>query len=126
MSGAEEFHKLSRDFLTGGARVGAVVFDAFKAGGQAFAADWRHNAKATAGKHGKHYPDSITSEVKLAGLGVTVETGPDSSKPQGGMGRGFEFGSSKQPPHLDGLHTLPIAEKRIDRLADAAIGLALP
>lgn len=125
MTGASEFFGLARDFTVGGAKTGAVLFDAFKAGGEAFAADWRHNAEATAGEHGKHYPASITSETRLA-LGILVETGPDSSKPQGRMGRGFEFGSENQPPHLDGLHALPLAEKRIDRLADAAIAFVLP
>lgn len=122
-----EIEQLARDFLTGGAKVGSAVFDAFKAGGEAFAEDWRHNAEQTSGTHGKHYPKSITSETRLAGLGVLVETGPDKSRKQGSMGRGFEFGSENhQPPHLDGLHALPIAEKRLDRLSDAAIGLVLP
>lgn len=64
----------------------------------------RDNAKRTAGKHGKHYPRSITSEmygvVEFGGAaGIAGEYGPDSSKPQGGMS--FEFGSRNQPPHLD-------------------------
>lgn len=125
MAGADEFFHLARDFTTGGAKVGSAVFDAFKAGGEAFAADWRHNAKATSGQHGKHYPDSITSETRLS-FGVSVETGPESSKKQGRMGRGFEFGSAHQPPHLDGLHALPLAQQRIDRLTDTAIAFVLP
>lgn len=127
MSGADEFTTLARDFATGGARVGSAVYDAFKAGGEAFAADWRHNAQATSGEHGKKYPPTIDSETRLAGLGVLVETGPNPNKgPAARAGRGYEFGSENQPPHLDGLHALPLAEKRIDRLADAAIGLLLP
>ena len=121
-----DFADLARDFERAGAALGSAIFDAFKAGGEAFAEDWRHNARATSGEHGKHYPDSITSETRLAGLGVLIETGPDSSKKQGRMGRGFEFGSKNQPPHLDGAHALPLAEKRIDVLADAAIGFLLP
>lgn len=56
----------------------------------------RANAKRTAGKHGKHYPNSITSKM-LADL--VGEYGPDSAYPQGGMS--FEYGSRNQPPHLD-------------------------
>ena len=126
MAGADEFERLSRDFLTGGAKVGAAVFDAFKAGGEAFAEDWRHNAEQTSGEHGKHYPASIDSETRLAGLGVLVDTGPNPNRKQGRMGRGFEFGSENQPPHLDGLHALPLAERRLDKLADAAIAFVLP
>jgi hypothetical protein len=59
-------------------------------------------------------------------LGILVETGPDSSMKQGSMGRGFEFGSQNQPPHLDGARALPAAEQRLERAADAAIGFLLP
>jgi len=63
----------------------------------------RTNARRTAGRHGKHYPRSITSEMN-AGLGlfgntISGEYGPDTARPQGGMS--FEFGSRNQAPHLD-------------------------
>lgn len=53
-------------------------------------------AKQSAGKHGKLYPRTITTE--RTGL-LQYEYGPDSALPQGGMS--FEFGSRNQPPHLD-------------------------
>lgn len=56
----------------------------------------RSFAKQTAGKHGKHYPRSITSEATSP---FVWEYGPDASMPQGGMS--FERGSRNQPPHLD-------------------------
>ena len=61
----------------------------------------RANARRTAGKHGKHYPRSITEEMKLfGGLGLIAgEYGPDEALRQGGMS--FEGGSRNQPPHLD-------------------------
>lgn len=56
----------------------------------------RSFAKRSAGRHGKHYPNSITAEP----LGpLAWEYGPDASLPQGGMS--FEHGSRNQPPHLD-------------------------
>lgn len=64
----------------------------------------RDNAKRSSGKHGKHYPKSITAEmngiVSFGGAaGISGEYGPDIARPQGGMS--FEFGSRNQPPHLD-------------------------
>lgn len=125
MSGNNEFADLARDFAESGIKVGAAVYEAFKASGDAFAEDWRSNARETSGVHGKYYPDSITSETLLA-LGVRVQTGPETGRKQGRMGRGFEFGSVNQRPHLDGARALPIADRRLDRLSDAAIGHALP
>lgn len=55
-------------------------------------------ARESAGKHGKHYPKSITAEVHR-GNPLSWEYGPDSALPQGDMS--FEFGSRNQKPHLD-------------------------
>lgn len=43
----------------------------------------------------KHYGRSITYDMDGP---LAAEIGPDKSKPQGGMGRGVEFGSSNTPP----------------------------
>lgn len=53
-------------------------------------------ARRSAGAHGKHYPNAITSEA--TGL-LEAEFGPDAARPQGGMS--FERGSRNQPPHGD-------------------------
>lgn len=124
MTGASEFFALARDFEKAPAAVASGLFEAYRGAGEGFRDDWKHNATATAGEHGKHYPNAITTEMKLAGFGIAVETGPESGLPQGGMS--FEYGSRNQPPHLDGLIALPIAAVRLDRLADAAIAFALP
>jgi len=59
------------------------------------------NAKESAGRHGKHYPKSFTTEMTglVAGGLIAGEYGPDASRQQGGMS--FEFGSRNQKPHLD-------------------------
>ena len=62
---------------------------------------WRANAQRTAGRHGHHYPKSITAEQIPAADGIAWEVGPDSSMKQGAMS--FEYGSRNQPPHWDGL-----------------------
>lgn len=123
MSGAEEFFDLARDFEKASIKTASALYDAFKAGGEGFRDDWRDNARQTAGVHGKHYPDAITTETRLA-FGIEVVTGPEKGRKQGGMS--FELGSRNQPPHLDGLRAMPLAEKRIDRLTDSAIGHTLP
>lgn len=51
---------------------------------------WKRRATKSAGKHGKLYPRTIRSEIE--GGGLSAITGPISSLPQGGMGRGFEWG----------------------------------
>lgn len=122
--GAEEFFALARDFERAPAKVASGLFDAYRGAGEGFRDDWKHNATATAGEHGKWYPDAITSEMKFAGFAIEVETGPERGRKQGGMS--FEYGSSKQPPHLDGLRAMPLADARLTRLVDAAIGFSLP
>jgi len=83
--------------------------------------DWKTNARATAGKHGKLYPSSITSEDVLSFGAITYDIGPDSSRKQGGMGRGFEYGSVNQPPHLDGMHATEATEPRFHHAIDLAV-----
>lgn len=124
VGGADEIFDLARDFGKAPAAVAKGLYDAYRGAGEGFRDDWQSNARATSGEHGKHYPDAITTEMKFGGFGIEVETGPETGRKQGGMS--FEFGSSKQPPHLDGLQAMPLAGKRLDRLADAAIGFALP
>lgn len=63
---------------------------------------WQENARETAGRHGKHYPKSITAEQVPVADEIAWEVGPEIGRKQGGMGRGFEFGSRNQPPHWDG------------------------
>lgn len=77
---------------------------------------WRQNARRTAGRHGRHYPNAITAE-RVGPL--TYEVGPESARPQGGMS--FEYGSRNQPPHLDGNRAADVAFPRTERrLAEVA------
>lgn len=125
MAGASDFFDLARDLGTASRKVAGALYTVYAGVGEDFANDWRSNAEQTSGEHGKWYPASITSETRVA-LGIEVETGPDSSRLQGSMGRGFEFGSMNQPAHLDGARAMPAAEERLARGADAAIGFLLP
>jgi len=125
MTGASEFFDLARDLGKAPVKVAAELYTVYKAEGVAFAADWAANARETSGAHGKYYPDSIDSETRVA-FGIEVEIGPNSAKKQGSMGRGFEFGSVNQPPHLDGARALQTAERRLERAADLAVAYAIP
>lgn len=60
---------------------------------------WRSKARKTARTHGRLYPDTIIPELTDDGFGSVI--GPISSMDQGGMGKGFEYGSINQPPHMD-------------------------
>lgn len=75
--------------------------------------EWRANARVTAGKHGKHYPNSI--QYRMTGAFEAI-IAPDESQTQGAMS--FEFGSRNQPPHLDGQRALdylaPLITRRIE------------
>jgi hypothetical protein len=89
-------------------------------------ADWRAGARRSSGRHGKHYPASITHDVTIQDGAVTSDIGPDNAKLQGRMGRGFEYGSVHQPPHMDGATAFarnaePFADKvqaAIDHVVD--------
>ena len=98
MAGASKFFELANDFGRRIAQGGDRALRGLQGEeGEEFADDWADLRHATAGEHGKHYPNSITSETRV-GLGIHVETGPDSSMPQGSMGRGFEFGAATNRP----------------------------
>lgn len=48
--------------------------------------------------HAPHYPASITHDVKLLGVVVTAEIGPDKAKTQGALGNLLEYGSANNAP----------------------------
>lgn len=125
MSGADEVFALANDFGKASGKVAVTLYEVFAEAGDSFAEAWSSNAAATSGEHGKHYPASITSETKVS-FGIHVETGPDSSMKQGGMGRGFELGSRNQPPHLDGLRALGPADAALTRLAGNVLDDIVP
>lgn len=79
---------------------------------------WRTNATATAGTHGKHYPKSIQYQMKSGFNHITGEIMPKGG-PQSDMS--FEFGSRNQPPHLDGQRSLDGRRGEIQRMINRAV-----
>lgn len=86
---------------------------------------WRAGAKESSGTHGRLYPFAITWDQK-ASTDLVFEVGPETGRPQGGMGPGFEFGSTNQPAHLDGQKAaddvIPRLERRILLAAEDVFG----
>lgn len=63
---------------------------------------WRDNAAASAGRHARHYPRSISYDMHRVPGGTLAEIGPDKNRLQGALGNLLEFGSVNNPPHNDG------------------------
>jgi hypothetical protein len=124
---ASEIFALALDLSTASGKIVAPLREAFTEAGDAAARQWYANARATSGRHGKWYPSSIDAETKFTlGGNVEVEVGPNAAKKQGRMGRGFEFGSVNQPPHLDGVRAFEAVEPRVAKIADEAVARLLP
>ena len=66
-------------------------------------------------RHLKHYPRSITYDILSP---LEAEIGPDSSLPQGGMGRGVELGSVHTAPMP---HLFPAASEEEPRVQSQAL-----
>lgn len=95
--------KIARDSIKtvrDGARVGAMLA--------------KQNAKETSGRHGKHFPASISSEVNgpvgFGGvMGYSAEYGPDRNHAGGQGNMEFEEGSRNQRrPHRAMGRTIPM------------------
>lgn len=123
---ASEFFRLARDLGEASASVLPAIRPGFQQGAEMVKRGWQENARATAGAHGKHYPNSITFETRVLATSLVAEVGPDSSRPQGGMGPGFEFGSRNQPPHLDGNKAVDALGPRVEQAIDSAIARVIP
>jgi hypothetical protein len=104
--------ELSADLTRAAAAMPKAARKVTEANGEHLRDLWRDNARQTAGHHGRRYPSSITAETVPTFGDAVVEVGPDTSKPQGGMGPGFEYGSVNQEPHLDGKRAADVIEPR--------------
>lgn len=73
---------------------------------------WRANAVATAGRHARAYPYSVSYDVHPLPGGAVAEIGPDKGETQGPLGNLLEYGSARNPPHNDGGRALAGEEPR--------------
>ncbi|MEV5138429.1 hypothetical protein AB0K71_05725 [Streptomyces syringium] len=74
--------------------------------------DWRANAVATAGRHARAYPYSVSYDILPIPGGATAEIGPDKGRKQGPLGNLLEYGTVNNPPHNDGGRALLAEEPR--------------
>lgn len=114
-----ELAALSVDLGRTGVRLTGQLQKVFVEAGDDLVEAWADNARATAGVHGKHYPDSIDKDL-LISRDIAVEVGPNPAKPQGGMS--FEYGSANQPPHLDGQRAADEIIPRLSRRVEITLG----
>lgn len=119
---ASDLTALSRDLGKIGARATWSMIGVYREAGDILTRDWQANARVTSGEHGKHYPDSIDSSLRVS-TDIVVEVGPNPAKPQGGMS--FEYGSAKQPPHLDGQKAADKLGPVLGTMVDQALGQLL-
>ncbi|MFJ2174332.1 hypothetical protein ACIOHE_15640 [Streptomyces sp. NPDC087851] len=63
---------------------------------------WRANAQASAGRHARLYPYSVSYDPLPFPGGASAEIGPDKSRLQGALGNILEYGTSRQAGHNDG------------------------
>lgn len=125
MTGASEIFELAADFGKASSQVAGALYDVYAEQGQEFVKDWGDNVRQVAPEHLPHLPDAITSETRIS-TDIHVVTGPEAGRRQGKLGRGDEFGSENQPPHLSGLHAMTAREPLLERAADATIAFLLP
>ncbi|MGW6739722.1 hypothetical protein ACWGDX_03065 [Streptomyces sp. NPDC055025] len=78
---------------------------------------WRANAQASAGRHARLYPYTISYDPLPMPGGASAEIGPDKGRPQGPLGNILEYGTSRQAGHNDGgralLNELPRFEAHV-------------
>ena len=111
---ANELREFAAEMPRLGVAGGRAMVKVMIEGGNELRDKWRDNAKETAGEHGRLYPNSIEANMRVS-TDIVIDIGPNPNKPQGGMS--FEFGSSKQPAHLDGQRAadevLPVIRGRL-------------
>lgn len=117
--------ELALDLDQAGDKVTAELYPVVKRAAQNIKTVWRRKAKASAGAHGKLYPLAIDYDVDRLGYRIDAEIGPQAGMPQGGMGRGFEYGSIHTAPKPDGTAAVEAEEPKFAAQAEAAVLRAL-
>lgn len=74
---------------------------------------------APGGIHARHYPASITYDVKTTGDLIEGEVGPAKGRRQWGLGNLLEYGSAHNPPHPHLNPALDLEEPRFYMAAEA-------
>lgn len=118
-----ETERLAADLAAAPARLVAGLTPMVSKGALNIKRDWRDSASGLA--HAPAYPASIGYDLDPQADGVRAVIGPDKEMAQGALGNLIEFGSSKNPPHLDGQRALDAEEPRFIAAAEALAEQAL-
>jgi hypothetical protein len=118
-----EAEALAADLAGAPARLAELVPPVVSKGALNVKNDWRANASGN--KHAPHYPASITYDLHGDATSIEAEIGPDKNLKQGPLGNILEFGTSKNPPHLDGARALAAEEPRFIAACEAVAEQAL-
>lgn len=118
-----EFDALAADLAAAPVRLAELLPPVVSKGALNIKNDWRANASGNA--HAPHYPASITYDIDVRPGDVSAEIGPDKDKKQGALGNIIEFGTSKNPPHLDGARALAAEEPRFIEACETVAEQAL-
>jgi hypothetical protein len=121
---ASELVALAQYFGEAGRDVERKVYPVVKEHAEQLRDDWKKNARQTAGRHGRHYPNAITTEQIPVAREAWWEVGPETRRKQGGMS--FEHGSRNQPPHLDGANAAIGIEPKFIKAMDELVRTLLP
>jgi hypothetical protein len=114
-----ETEALAADLALAPARLTVAITAVVSKGALNIKTAWRANASGL--PHAPAYPSSITYDLIPSPGRIEAEIGPDKNKRQGALGNLIEYGSSKNPPHLDGARALAAEEPRfVEACADAA------
>lgn len=117
-----QIQRVSRDLYRAGAAVQVQVRAVVARGALNVKNDWRANATASAGRHARLYPSSISYDLRHYPGGAIAEIGPDKGRPQGALGNLLEYGSSKNPPHMDGARAIAAEAPRFAQEIAAVVG----
>lgn len=118
----DQILSLAADLAVAPARLYAAVVPIVSKGALNIKNDWKTSASGL--RHAPAYPASISYDLLPAPGIIAAEIGPDKAKRQGALGNLIEFGSSHNPPHLDGARALAAEDPRFIAALDAVIGSA--
>ena len=114
-----ETEALAADLALAPARLKVAITAVASKGALNIKNDWRANASGN--PHAPYYPASITYDMGSGPGRIEAEIGPDKNLRQGPLGNILEFGTSKNPPRLEGARALAAEAPRfVDACAEAA------
>jgi len=118
-----ETEALAADLAAAGVRLAVLLPPVVSKGALNIKNDWR--ASLSGLPHLPHLPAAISYDMDVKPDAVSAEIGPDKDKKQGPLGSIVEFGTSKNPPRLDGARALTTEAPKFEAACEAVAEQAL-